>query len=693
MAEGSPADTLDIVVRLALAEADREYEAFKKKVETPLRVPMGNATNAPTTGRTFSGQAVTTGPLNTTPTAPVAPVGQTGGLQSQMQAAIVARAAGMGGTGFSPAAGPVPTASLNTMYGDTSKALGTSSLAGAMQAVAIQDMATGAARRRSPVAGSRAAGDWDAFVQSEIRDGLTPAMGPGPMRTARVGSLTSRNPRQPLGSRFFRGATAGSIAQGAFGIAFTGAAVAQQYASEYTQAIDAGTYDSLAQTAAAEASAARQTNMWQRSIGGFLNRRLGNANSIVNFFGGRGFGFRFTDEDTVDESNRTAAITRRAEEAIVGRRQNASFARDIDAMGQRGITAGITAVRNAARTEVDELDAQIKPLENKGLDVSDLRQRRSLAVRRAQQAETELRVDFQTQLANMARTVPVLNSQAQGRSYEASLYDISARESQETIAMRVQTAGMSPADRANALATLGQRFEGERNVLRFEANRASRNLTASLGTEAEASRLRMGGRGLDATLEQIRGSASLQIENLDRSDPNYTSNASAIREAAWQQQSEARFTFNNATAGIGRGLRFEEQSLNRLFARDEVGAQAFQTAAAGVERIASIRESGLDPTGEMAGRARASSLRQLDLQARDYGLSFRGEQVDLQNVAFSNQRDGQNPAEVFGAFAQAKAALENEGDSAGNGEAIDYDKMKEKNQEAFENALRNVVVN
>lgn len=502
------ADTLDIVVKIALDEADRQYEAFKKKVETPLRIPIADASNAATTGRTFTGASVVTGPtnFNTAPSG-VGPLTQQFGLQ----AAIVNRA--IGGSGFGPGVGPLPTAAVNSVFGDTSKVLPGGSFAAISEAIAAQSSTAIVRSTRSTDAGNsgtfyRGPGQYGGSRLPEL-----PLMGPIPNGTSEgafepsipIGARGEMNPlsrvQRPIPVRASRvgsgglstvGAAVPEIRSSIRGLSVAAAAImlTDEVGTYFQQGSDRNRYDSVGDAAEAGLSDARGA--------GFLSRQVARLGNVFS----RG---TFIDPDQAFDTARQSRGQTRSNQILDDARVSAL---QTSLIGRSGFGAETAAAQGTFAEESLRLNREaiangytnVGP----GLAASGNRLRAQLA-----DIGTRVGQDIDGRRGQaLISTLSGVNDQ-----FGAGLASINLQNQQQSFQLERDISGL-PLSQAEGLRA-AERLRAQGAVRSFGQSyvRSATAMTLSLNAQSQGSNLTQGGFGLAGTIVGIQGETQAAMMN------------------------------------------------------------------------------------------------------------------------------------------------------------------------------------
>lgn len=134
-------------------------------------------------------------------------------------------------------------------------------------------------------------------------------------------------------------------------------------------------------------------------------------------------------------------------------------------------------------------------------------------------------------------------------------------------------------------------------------------------------------------------------------DSDVYKRADAARQLALAQINQNQ---NYQRRGLDTSLDAQAESIQYRFARNPLGSQAAELVGGTINQMRDMTRAQFEAQGE---KLRANTMGELDLMKRDYGLSFRGEQYDLQNMLVNNPRDAQNPSEVFKSIDDQKKKL------------------------------------
>lgn len=704
MASEGIADTLSVELQLLLANARDSWKSFRKEVESdPINASVA-LQGGKGEGRTFGGGTAVLGPENYRKPEPAKPMA---GLGTLLDQSLITRGS-IGGSGFGPGVRPLPTASVNTVYGQVSPGVVLSPAEAAQigqplrtttsrSAVAHTDREYGQYRVRAVRSGimdPMSRGDYDReggfqTAMAEIdywneqrarnrsdsamqRQALKsqpfygPGFNPDGTRGRRPGqavpAVTPVDASPSSASSLLMGLTLARAATAVGGSILFAAQMADRYGSQAISQGEGFRYDSTLANAEAAYSEARGTSLGGR-IGGWL----------VNFFApGTANDFN-TPSEAYD-----ALIRARAQSDEAGNLRG-NRARDLATanMPLRGISRSL-ADNNAAYTSAEaEINSEIRSRGNAG--AGDLYQKIESLRRERDANNNSALADFRESMNRSEDSIQVLRSTVELKGYAASQAELSASQMGEQREFDRSSSLLSPADRARGQRLINDRYALSNEALRYGAEQSARVEVGLATARVAGADLRMSGQPLDAQLGLINAStaARLMPANLDPSDPFYRERRDAIIAEGKSQSREAAFGFGFARTQTQIGLAGESTSLDRLLARDVVGSQAQGIAASGSQRIRDLAMNGMGPEAEIA---RANSIKQLDVLSQDYRFAFRAEAIDAQNILINNQRDSQDPMMVLGQIEDAKTTI---GQTSSNPADIQ--------KEAFEAAMKSAM--
>lgn len=697
-------DSLSIDVQVQLANARREYETFKREVEqTPLKI--ASDFSVPTKeNRTFGGMPGPTGSGVEVRPSQGAQSSLNSTFGSQMQSVFVSRNIGgsMGGGGISGglAAGPVPTAGVNSFFGDATRAMQGASVVNLMGAMSPMQAQAKMSRpsqfiearleqlRQAPMTraneGAVSAEYGKLVGQSEFWRGggvfgatvpnnagmVTVPAGMGPRAFQPGPSAPTPGAPSVAGGGIMAGMSMSrGITTAGAGLYFA-ASMADRYGTQFLQQQSGFRYDSTLENA---------QNAYAEARGMTLGGKIGG--SIVNFFA-PGTANDFNTEAEAYDALRGATAQSEAKANLRANRARDAMSSNSLLRGVSRVIADSDATFRAQSAEI----AQEKIARFNG-DTSDL-DAKSESLRKARDANINSTLsDYRATLSKGEYSLRSMRESAELRPYAAQQAGIDSSRMAAQVEFDRSSSLLSPEDRARGQSLINNQFAIESGALKIATQESNRNRTEMLRAGTLASNFRTTGSPLNADISMIGAETRSQISaiNLDTSAPGYSALRSAIVASGESRSVESAYGFGFSRTQTQIGLGAESKSLDRQLARDSIGAQAFAISGAGQQRIRSLAMAGMGPEAEAA---RENSLKELGVLSQNYRLSFRAEQYDLQNMTPFNPRDAQNPEVAFAQIAQAKGEVSGE---SSNREQIQKDSMEAALESFATGTLSNLV--
>lgn len=237
---------------------------------------------------------------------------------------------------------------------------------------------------------------------------------------------------------------------------------------------------------------------------------------------------------------------------------------------------------------------------------------------------------------------------------------------------------VSASDRGRILAT-------ENSFALQQAQLEQSRFASQVGAESSVtmSRMRMAGNPLGADITGIVAGFQTGTVGLSRDSTEFR-----------QQQSVAAQNIQESVFGRGFGAMQNRMGLTgslmstiRGLERNQIGSQAESIASSIGLQIQSLAMAGEAGNAELA---RTAGNAQLDLLSKEYGLSFRAQQFDAQNMLINNQRDAQDPSAVFGSIESARDKINN---TTSDPNKISAEALKEAVAQGIGGDLKQIIQN